>query len=171
MIFKHAQSKDLCQNEPRFPRSYTQNQKLGTGVIDLLWVMPFLKADYCLVLLTSLAFAGFSLPQCGREQTLNKQLNLDMNIWFHSSGCPPEKFSIEAASAQSVLPLSAIYWKTAQIRIPWSSAIEGIPFFSFLFFWYWSIVNLQCCISFRCEAQWFIYTHASIHSFSDSTSI
>ena len=45
-----------------------------------------LKADYCLVLLTSLAFTGFSLLQCDREQTLNKQLNLDMNIWFYSPG-------------------------------------------------------------------------------------
>ena len=30
----------------------------------------------------------------------------------------------------------------------------------------WCIVDLQCCVSFRCMAKWFSYTY--IHSFSDS---
>ena len=33
---------------------------------------------------------------------------------------------------------------------------------------YWSIVDLQCCVSFRCTAKWFSYTYTYIHSFSNS---
>ena len=29
----------------------------------------------------------------------------------------------------------------------------------FFFFWYLSLVDLQCCVSFRCTAQWFSYTY------------
>ena len=109
---------------PGFPGHIHKTKKwaLGLGTFSKSRPCSFthlkLKADCCLILLTSLAFTGFSLPQCDSEQTLNKPLNLDMNIWFYSPGHPPEKFSTEAASAESVLPLSAIYWKTARIRVP-----------------------------------------------------
>ena len=33
---------------------------------------------------------------------------------------------------------------------------------------YWSIVDLQCCVSFRCTAKWFSSTYTYVHSFSDS---
>ena len=32
----------------------------------------------------------------------------------------------------------------------------------YCFFFYWSIVNLQCCIGFKCTAKWFIYTYLDI---------
>ena len=37
-------------------------------------------------------------------------------------------------------------------------------FFSGLFF-NWSIVDKQCCVGFRCTAEWFSYTCTYIHSF------
>ena len=33
---------------------------------------------------------------------------------------------------------------------------------------YWSIVDLQCCVGFRCTAKWFHYSYTNMHSFSDS---
>ena len=57
------------------------------------------------------------------------------------------------------------------------------PFYSFFFFFFlntiynlgwfflnWSIVDLQCCVSFRYTAKWFSYTYIYIyiHIFSDS---
>ena len=29
----------------------------------------------------------------------------------------------------------------------------------FFFFWNWSVVDLQCCVSFRCTEKWFSYTY------------
>ena len=33
------------------------------------------------------------------------------------------------------------------------------------FFFNWDIVDLQCCVSFRCIARWISYTHKYIYSF------
>ena len=33
---------------------------------------------------------------------------------------------------------------------------------------YWSIVDLQCFVSFRCTAKWFSYTYTCIYCFSSS---
>ena len=32
------------------------------------------------------------------------------------------------------------------------------------FILYWSIVDLQCCVNFRCTAKWFSYTYTYTHS-------
>ena len=37
-----------------------------------------------------------------------------------------------------------------------------------IFILYWIIASIQCCISFRCTAKWFRYTHIHIFFFSDS---
>ena len=34
-----------------------------------------------------------------------------------------------------------------------------------IFFFNWNIVDLQCCIGFRCTAQWFSYTYIYIYFF------
>ena len=41
-------------------------------------------------------------------------------------------------------------------------------FIYFLIIFYWSIVDLQCCISFCYTAKWISYTYTYIHSFLDS---
>ena len=40
-----------------------------------------------------------------------------------------------------------------------------------IFVFYWKIVDLQCCISFRCAAKWFIFICAYIYCFSCSFSL
>ena len=40
--------------------------------------------------------------------------------------------------------------------------------YNLIFILYWSIVDLQCYLSFRCTEKWFSYTYTYIHSFSDS---
>ena len=45
---------------------------------------------------------------------------------------------------------------------------KNLFFFYLIFILYWNIVDLQCCVSFRCAAKWFSYTYTYIHSFSDS---
>ena len=37
-----------------------------------------------------------------------------------------------------------------------------------VFILHWSIVDLQCCVSFRCTAKWLSYTYTYIHCFSNS---
>ena len=37
------------------------------------------------------------------------------------------------------------------------------------FFFYWRIVELQCCVSFRHTAKWISYTHTYIHSIGEGT--
>ena len=46
---------------------------------------------------------------------------------------------------------------------PKSSHKGGLYFsFSFINFFYWSIVDLQCCVSFRYTAKWFIFLYICV---------
>ena len=40
-----------------------------------------------------------------------------------------------------------------------------LPILISLFKFYWSIVDLQSCVSFRCTTKWISYTYTYIHSF------
>ena len=44
------------------------------------------------------------------------------------------------------------------------SLLYNIPFY-FLFNFYWSRIDLRCCVSFSCTAKWVSYTYTYIHSF------
>ena len=44
--------------------------------------------------------------------------------------------------------------------------VEQILFFNFIFILHYSVVYLQCYVSFMCTEKWFSYTYADIHSFS-----
>ena len=46
----------------------------------------------------------------------------------------------------------------------WLLKLKCLKFFKIL---YWSIVDLQCCVSFRCTAKWIMYAYTYIYSFSD----
>ena len=43
--------------------------------------------------------------------------------------------------------------------------LEAKHLIFFFFNFYWSIVDLQCCVSFWCTAKWISYTYTYIHSF------
>ena len=55
------------------------------------------------------------------------------------------------------LNLCPLHWKCGVL----STGPPGKSLFLFFKF-YWSIVNLQCRVSFRCTAQWFNYTFSLI---------
>ena len=76
--------------------------------------------------------------------------------------------------ASHVLPVK--FWRYDQdveSNIPKHSPFKGLklkPNLLPLFFlsFYWSIVDLQCCVNFRCTAKWICYTCTHTHSFLDS---
>ena len=62
------------------------------------------------------------------------------------------------------------YWGHMQQRLVlaflFSLEICFLFVFNLIFILYWGIVDLQCCVSFRCTAKWFNYTYTYIRSFS-----
>ena len=62
--------------------------------------------------------------------------------------------------------------RAQELPLPCSLWTMSLFFFNFIFLFsknvYWSIVDLQCCISYCYTAKWISYTYTYIHSFLDS---
>ena len=65
------------------------------------------------------------------------------------------------ASSEHCLHSTTLYWTQ------WPFLLSFILKSYFI----WRIVNLQCCVSFRCKPKWFGYTYTNSNSFSDSLPI
>ena len=81
---------------------------------------------------------------------------------------PTVPFSLQTPgilAASSMLPPTEIlnFFKNACGNCTYREKMQFL-FFSCLNF-YWSRVDLQCCVSFCCTAKWISYTYTCIHSF------
>ena len=59
-------------------------------------------------------------------------------------------------------------WKKAHPKQLQYDFLYIMFFLKLIFILYWSIADLQCCVSFRYTAKWFHYPYTCIHYFSDS---
>ena len=112
----------------------------------------------------NITFSGLSLP---KEFFLFVYPKLFIFICFIPSALCPSSLDLLIHA----LPLPSFLSLGLSDPPPFSSGLQWVTF-SFLFFFfynsYWSVVDLQCCVSFRCTAKWISYTYTYIHSFLDS---
>ena len=55
------------------------------------------------------------------------------------------------------------HWSVSLVE-PWQIHHASLCFFQ-VFFFYWRIVDLHCCVSFQYTAKWFSHTYTYIHFF------
>ena len=70
----------------------------------------------------------------------------------------------ETGQFELSLKIYSYCWKFPKIM----NVSQVMDINSFLKNFYWSIVGLQCWVSFRCTAKWICYPYTYIHSFLDS---
>ena len=69
-------------------------------------------------------------------------------------------------STTSICLVSCLGCALASLKalLKWHLIREAFPEHHFLKNFYWSRVDLLCCVSFRCTAKWISYTYTYIHS-------
>ena len=77
-----------------------------------------------------------------------------------SSGCIS---GLSSGNKVNIVMVSYFFYNSVYV---WLGFYFQHYYFFKKFLFYWSIVDLQCCINFYCKAKWFGYTY--IHSFSYS---
>ena len=120
-----------------------------------------------LILFTTSSLSGFLWHALARKSgagrhcivtaRLDKSLHPSLGVHWPLTG--DGGFSLLLGRAGSSSSLVLRHYTTP-------AGMEGVLFF-FKYFNF-IIVDLQCCVSFRCTAKWFSYTYTYIHSFSDS---
>ena len=93
-------------------------------------------------------------------------------MWSHT--VPPGTVSQQ-------LEHSWVFWKTTSVQTrlfplreePCASSESSysLTLFLYLINFYWSTIDVQCCVSFCCTAKWISYTYTYTHSFLDSIPI
>ena len=84
-----------------------------------------------------------------------------MEYDWNCQKCPPFLLTWVTTKKSKSTNLAALLSVSSLIII--SASIHSI-----LFLFYWSTVDLQCCVNFCCTAKWFSYIHIYIYSFSYS---
>ena len=67
------------------------------------------------------------------------------------------------------LKIVVSFWLSCKSSLYISDILD--PFLYFFVIVAVFVVDLQCCVSFKCTAKWIIYTYTYIHSFLDSFSV
>ena len=88
---------------------------------------------------------------------------------------PAERASLEALGGQQCPPttiVSARSYHFSHLQ-PFQSVLHtSFYFLSIIFILYWSLVDLQFCVSFRCTATWFSYTYMYVpHTLNVNTKL
>ena len=96
-----------------------------------------------------------------RTKNLKRQnkshLGIDLYLW-NSAWCSLSFWPCRPSMACfSLLRCQRCFWQLFNV-------LYALKTFSFLKNLYWSITDLQCCVSFRCTAKWICYPYTHIHS-------
>ena len=157
----NAQSGPLLSS-PYQPPSRAQTPIVFLSLFAFYWVTP---ANICWArvlihwLLTA-AVCGREVrkPHCsdGETESWKEQVPHMMMVALAEPGLPAWVLSRSAGSV--VVSLWSLYQIFKNMPILWVSIFNS-------FFFFGSIVDLQCCVHFRCIAKWFSYIYIHTHTY------